>query len=125
MICFAEKGLMDFISWINAHYPAPKPVYITILHGYEMIKTEEASDTFALAAYKPGEKSMMYVPGNALPYAEDSGILYGSIAYDYKHHLQFCNNEPFDEEAAKNFADEIVRLWFSEKEADNESDTMV
>lgn len=92
----------ETIAYLKKNYPQPEDIEFYICEGCDCI---EASDgTIAFGVYVPSE-SIIYL---ATDIPEPELSLIETTAHEYKHFMQHCNNEPFDEEEAEKFAYQIL-----------------
>ena len=120
MIRYSNAGIELFIKWINDNYAVDLPVYITILHGYDYVESEDGGSGFAV--YMPSnDKPIMMVAGEMSPKLIEDGVeadfFYECIAHEYKHHIQFINNTLNNSEEneieAEEFAKQVVEKYLS------------
>jgi hypothetical protein len=100
MIKFASDKILNFIDWLNKNYGVEKPVYITLLHGWDCLKTD--NDQFACSSYSPTlsypDQPAMVVPADTPEEFDDiPDYTLECIAHEYYHHIQFCNGKLSEE----------------------------
>lgn len=102
MIKFVDKEIGKTIEFLNAEFPTQKDVFIHVCEGYETIETP---DDFGFGVFvKPESKSespAIYIAGD-MP--NDDFRIVETIAHEYRHFMQWCNDEEFSEEQAIEFA---------------------
>jgi hypothetical protein len=77
-------------------------VEVEFLEGYDSIEGPDGSMGFGV--FVPTEEKI-YIADD-LPGGEESMI--ETVAHEWKHWLQYCNDEAYDEEEAEDFARQIV-----------------
>ncbi len=97
MIKISSDTIDETIRYLEENYPSDKPVYLHIAEGADCIETP---DGIGFGVFIP-EASSIYI---AEDIPEKETALIETIAHEYKHFLQHCNNEPFNDEAAEKFA---------------------
>ena len=86
------KRKYGVVDYLRKHYPPPEgsgEVEMEFLEGYESIEGPDGSMGF-----------------DDLPGGEEGMI--ETVAHEWKHWLQYCNDEAYDEEEAEDFARQIV-----------------
>lgn len=120
MILYADVITQIFIKYLNNEYAVREPVYITILHGYDSVESDNGN---GFAAYLPDkEKPIMMIAGEISEKLKEEGITQDMflecIAHEYKHHIQFITgkldyNEK-NEKDAERFAKKVVEKFYKE-----------
>ena len=90
---------------IISGYSSPEgsgEVEVEFLEGYDSIEGPDGSMGFGV--FVPTEEKI-YIADD-LPGGEESMI--ETVAHEWKHWLQYCNDEAYDEEEAEDFARQIV-----------------
>lgn len=82
--------------------PYSREVEVEFLEGYDSIEGPDGSMGFGV--FVPTEEKI-YIADD-LPGGEESMI--ETVAHEWKHWLQYCNDEAYDEEEAEDFAGQIV-----------------
>lgn len=77
-------------------------VEVEFLEGYDSIEGPDGSMGFGV--FVPTEEKI-YIADD-LPGGEESMI--ETVAHEWKHWLQYCNDEAYDEEEAEDFARQIA-----------------
>lgn len=93
------------VDYLQKHYPPPEgsgEVEVEFLEGYDSIEGPDGSMGFGV--FVPTEEKI-YIADD-LPGGEESMI--ETVAHEWKHWLQYCNDEAYDEEEAEDFARQIV-----------------
>lgn len=90
------------ICYLQTHYPTTESVYIHIAEGCDCIEAPDGSKGFGV--YVPESKSI-YV---AEDIPEKETTIIETISHEYWHFIQHCRKEPFDENEAEKFAEEVV-----------------
>lgn len=103
MIKFVNETICRTIKHLNANYPMEQDVYIHIADGYDCIEGPDGTKGFGV--YVPEIKSI-YIADDV---PEPETTLIETIAHEYKHFMQHCAGEPFDEDEAEEFALIVVR----------------
>lgn len=99
------KRKYGVVDYLRKHYPPPEgsgEVEVEFLEGYDSIEGPDGSMGFG--AFVPTEEKI-YIADD-LPGGEESMI--ETVAHEWKHWLQYCNDEAYDEEEAEDFARQIV-----------------
>ena len=103
MIKIVNNTIDRTIRYLQEHYPRDETVYIHIAEGYDCVSDPDGNMGFG--AYVPETKSI-YIAEDV---QEKEMALIETISHEYKHFLQHCDGEPFDEEAAEAFAWMVLR----------------
>jgi hypothetical protein len=122
MIKYANDKISAFIGWLNENYGIKEPVYITVMHGYDSIQSDNGE---GFAAYYPAEPPVMFVAGEAPESVIKEGVdgdefLYEIIAHEYAHHIQNSKGElpvsesKKSEEYAERFAKRVVKEYLKQ-----------
>lgn len=99
------KRKYGVVDYLRKHYPPPEgsgEVEVEFLEGYDSIEGPDGSMGFGV--FVPTEEKI-YIADD-LPGGEESMI--ETVAHEWKHWLQYCNDESHDEEEAEDFARQIV-----------------
>ena len=99
------KRKYGVVDYLRKHYPPPegsREVEVEFLEGYDSIEGPDGSMGFG--AFVPTEEKI-YIADD-LPGGEESMI--ETVAHEWKHWLQYCNDEAYDEEEVEDFARQIV-----------------
>lgn len=113
MIKFAPDHIIDFIDWLNKEYETSEPCYITVMHGYDCIQSENGT---GWAAYYPGDTPFIIVAGE-WPEGCDETFHYETIAHEYMHHIQHVlgklpeNESKRTEKEAEHFAKRTAQAY--------------
>lgn len=108
MLKFVNQEIDSILKYLNQNYSTEKDVFIHICEEYDTIQSPDGGIGFGLFI-KPESKEDLphiYIAGN-MP--NDDKELIETITHEYKHFLQWCNNEEFDEEEADLFAEKAVK----------------
>ena len=89
------------IEYLEKHYPQKQKVNVRIYEGYDCIETPTG---VGFAVFCP-DTLEIYLATD-LPDYETT--LIETTAHEYKHFIQYCEGQPFDEEEAEAFALDIV-----------------
>lgn len=101
MIKISNDTIDKTIRYLEKNYPCDKEVYLHIAEGADCIEAPDGNRGFGV--FVP-EMSSIFI---AEDIPEKEVALIETIAHEYMHFLQYCNNEPFDEEDAEKFAIEV------------------
>lgn len=107
MIIFSNDTLHKTIIHLEKNYPTNEKVYLHIAEGFDSIEGPDGQMGFG--CYVPADKTI-YLAGEMpeeVP-EKDTAIL-ETLAHEYKHFLQDCEEKPFDEEEAENFAQKVIK----------------
>lgn len=100
-----KEAVLGVVDYLRKHYPQPegsREVEVEFLEGYDSIEGPDGSMGFGV--FVPTEEKI-YIADD-LPGGEESMI--ETVAHEWKHWLQYCNDEAYDEEEAEDFARQIV-----------------
>lgn len=104
MIRISNKTIDNIIAYLNDIYPTDKEVFIHICEGYDCIDVNgQVGFGVSHAPDNEDENFEIWVAGDM-----DSDMLITTIAHEYKHFIQYCNSEGFDEDEAERFANKIL-----------------
>lgn len=107
MIRFAGQDQFGaFVEWLNSHYPAPEPVTLVVLPGYDSIADDSGAPA-GWGAYTP-ETRVIWLPGELPPVDDAERVALECLAHEYVHHLQECEGRGPDEDEAERRAREMV-----------------
>ena len=109
MIKILNDSVQDVIDYLNTNYQQDKEVYLHIVEGYDTIEGPDGTMGFGVFVVPQcaDDLPMIYIPGEA-PMG-DWDIVVENIAHEYKHFMQYCNGQPFDEEEAEVFAWKVAK----------------
>lgn len=99
------KRKYGVVDYLRKHYQPPEgsgEVEVEFLEGYDSIEGPDGSMGFGV--FVPTEEKI-YIADD-LPGGEEGMI--ETVAHEWKHWLQYCNDEAYDEEEAEDFARQIV-----------------
>lgn len=88
------KRKYGVVDYLRKHYPPPEgsgEVEVEFLEGYDSIEGPDGSMGFGV--FVPTEEKI-YIADD-LPGGEESMI--ETVAHEWKHWLQYCNDEAYDE----------------------------
>lgn len=103
MIHIHSKTTSNVIAYLNDIYPIDKEVYIHICEGYDTIEVNgQVGFGVSRIPENANENFEIWVAGDM-----DSEMLITTIAHEFKHFLQYCNGQEFNEDDAENFANKI------------------
>lgn len=102
MIKFVNDTIDKTIKYLQEQFPRDEEVYIHIAENYDCVMAPDGTKGFGV--YVP-ETRMIFIAGDV---PEPETTLIETISHEYKHFLQHCDGEPFDEEAAEKFALQAV-----------------
>lgn len=107
MIKFVNEEISKTVSFLNSEYPTQKDVFIHVCEGYDTIETPDGVG-FGVFVKPENESEIptIYIAGD-MP--NDGFAIVETIAHEYRHFIQWCNNEEFSEEQAEDFAKEVVK----------------
>lgn len=103
MIKIVNDTIDKTIKYLQENYPRDEAVYIHIAEGFECVEDRDGNKGFGV--YVP-EIQSIYV---AWDVPDKETTLIESIAHEYKHFMQQCDGEPYNEEAAEEFATQVVQ----------------
>lgn len=101
MIKISNDTIDKTIRYLDKNYPIDD-IYIRIAEGFEVIEDPETGEC-GFAAFHT-EARIIFVASMMEP-----DELIRSIAHEYRHAMQLCNDEEFNEDDAEEFADKILR----------------
>lgn len=106
MIKFVNEEINKTVAFLNSEYPTQKDVFIHVCEGYDAIETPDGFG-FGVFAKPESETEIpaIYIAGD-MP--NDDFQIVETIAHEYRHFMQWCNNEELSEEQAEDFAKEVV-----------------
>lgn len=109
MIKILNDCVQLVIDHLNAKYPQDKKVYLHIVEGYDVIEGPDGTRGFGVfvVPQTSDDVPMIYIPGEE-PMGEWELVI-ESISHEYKHFMQWCSGEDFDEEAAEAFAWKVAK----------------
>ena len=125
MIKLVDSDALGFVAFLNAKYPTPNDVYLTVLHGYDHTEAQDGTKGFAVYSPKFNNqmgKDIIMLPGEY----PDAGDLFNkmtvleSLAHEYCHHMQNCDgvleeeNSKKIERDAEKFAKKAVLEYLNE-----------
>lgn len=100
---FFSSGLTETINYLQKNFPWEENVKVYIMEDYDTIQSPDGGVGFGV--FVPATMEI-YLAGD-IPEKEEG--LIKTLSHEYKHFLQHCEGEPFDEEEAENFAEEIYK----------------
>lgn len=106
MIKFVNEEINKTVAFLNSEYPTQKDVFIHVCEGYDTIETPDGVGFGVFV--KPESKNetpTIYIAGD-MP--NNDFQIVETIAHEYRHFMEWCNNEEFSEEQAEDFAKEVV-----------------
>lgn len=112
MIEILNEYDLKFISYINKLKLTDKKVKLSILHNYQSVGSGE--DNVGFAVYLPELNTIMLLTERPKELEDDEDFVIHNLAHEYKHFLQDCNGEEFNEDEADKFADDIVEKFKKE-----------
>lgn len=104
MLEIASEGILRTIIYLNRYYPRKETVTVHIMEEYDTIEGPDGQKGFGV--YVPETKEI-FLAGD-IPEKEDNIIK--TLAHEYRHFLQHCCGEPFNEQQAETFAEEIYKM---------------
>ena len=98
MIKIAPEYIMRFIEYLNKNYPTDEDCYITFYHGEKCIEyiCKSCEQCISFAEYDKISK-ILYIP-TQYPTDKNPKFLLESIAHEYIHHIQNCENRLNDDD---------------------------
>lgn len=99
-------GKTGIVEHLQKHYPPPEgsgEVEIEFLTGYDTIEGPDGRRGFGV--FSPKEEKI-YI-ADKIPGGIDG--LIEVVAHEWKHWLQYCNDEAYDEDEAEEFAKKIAQ----------------
>lgn len=114
MIRLADEKISEFIKYLSKNHASPHcPVMLTILHGYDTVRTETDA---GFGVYVPGDKPVIMIAGEMPEELGDDKLYYTlhTIAHEYMHHIQACTDTVYSEDDADLFADKITDEFMRE-----------
>ena len=112
MIEILNEYDLKFISYINKLKLTDKKVKLSILHNYQSVGSSD--DNIGFAVYLPEINTIMLPTERPEELADAKDFIIHNLAHEYKHFLQDCNGEEFNEDEADKFADDIVERFKKE-----------
>ena len=106
MIEILNEYDLKFISYINKLKLTDKKVKLSILHNYQSVGSGD--DNVGFAVYLPELNTIMLPTEKPEELEDDEDFVIHNLAHEYKHFLQDCNGEEFNEDEADKFADDTV-----------------
>lgn len=100
----AKKIIGSTMEYLKKNFPQEQEVKLVIAEGYDCIEAPDGGAGFGV--YDSNTRTIYLATD--VPYPETS--LIETTAHEYKHFMQHCEGQPFDEEEAENFAYYIVYL---------------
>lgn len=113
MIEILDEYELNFIDYINKLKLTNKKVKLSILHNYQSVGSDD--DNVGFAVYLPELNTIMLPTEKPEELEDDKDFIIHNLAHEYKHFLQDCNGEEFDEAKADKFADDIVEKFKKEE----------
>ena len=107
MIKIINEEINDFIELLQKEYYNDSPFYLHICEGHDSIQ-DPYTESIAFGMFNR-ETNHCYVAGEL----ETEQIL-KTIAHEYKHYMQKCDELSFNEEDAENFAEDIYKRFTCE-----------
>lgn len=104
MIQFLTKEIYDFANFISDD--KVPPVDLFVVPNCDSLETEDGEYGFGM--YIPKEHRIIVAEG-----VEDEvkAVVLGTLAHEYYHHIQHCNGEEYDEDAADKYAALMLERW--------------
>ena len=98
MIKVAPEYIMRFIEYLNKNIDTKEDCYITFYHGEQCVQyiCKSCDKCLSYAEYDKNSK-ILYVP-TQYPVGKSPKFLLESIAHEYMHHIQNCENRLYDED---------------------------
>lgn len=100
----ATKIIKDTMEFLKKEYPQDREVKLVIAEGYDCIETPEGEAGFGVF---DTETLTIYI---ATDVPDPEASLIETTAHEYRHFMQLCEGQPFDEEEAEAFALYILYL---------------
>lgn len=97
-MCMQASLIYRTIQHLKDNYPTDKKPIWVICTGYDCIESPEGEMGFGV--FIP-ETLEIYIATDVPQWEE---TLIETTAHEYKHFMQYCEGEPFDEEEAECFA---------------------
>ncbi|MBD5547539.1 MAG: hypothetical protein HDQ97_09085 [Lachnospiraceae bacterium] len=97
-----SSNFLKASNYLIDNYPQDKRAIVHVVEGYDTIETP---DGIGFGVFVP-ETLEIFIAGD-MPGGEES--LIKTLAHEYKHFMQYCEGEPFNEEEAEEFAEEIYK----------------
>lgn len=111
------KCACDTIYYLLKHYPRNQNITFTIFLDNDAVTVEDAEDdVYGFGVYLP-EIERAYIAGKV----HNPEIVSATIAHEYKHYMQFCDEQSYDEDEAESFAQQVLKQIEKEKEKENEN----
>ena len=104
MIKIISDEINDFLEFLNSSYQSDESFYLHICEGHDSIQ-DPYTKNLAFGMFNR-ETNHCYVAGNL----EEEQVI-KTIAHEYKHFLQKCEEIEFNEEDAENFAEDIYKIF--------------
>lgn len=97
------------LEYLEKKYPQDKKITVNICEGYDCIEAPDGTKGFGVFVPDTLE---IYI---ATDVPEPEETLVETMAHEYKHFMQYCEEQPFDEEEAETFALYILHLMQKER----------
>ena len=97
------------LEYLEKNYPQNQNVNVNICEGYDCIESPTGEKGFGV--FVPDTLDI-YI---ATDVPEPQDTLVETMAHEYKHFMQYCEEQPFDEEEAESFALYILHKMKMEK----------
>ena len=107
MIKIISDEINDFLEFLNTEYPKDEWFYIHIYEGHDSIQ-DPYTESIAFGMFNR-ETNHCYVAGEL----ETEQIL-KTIAHEYKHYMQKCDELSFNEEDSEDFAEDVYKIFTCE-----------
>lgn len=105
MIRLSNKTISNTIAYLNDMYPSEQEVIIHICEGYDCVEINgQVGFGVSHVPDSENEQFEIWIAGD-MP----DDLLITTIAHEFKHFLQYCNSQEFDEDEAEKFANKIFQ----------------
>ena len=103
MIVICNDAINRAIKYLEENHSVKEKVYLHIAEGFDCIESPDGQKGFG--CYIPSEKSIYLA--EEIPDKETSII--ETLAHEYKHFMQDCLGQEFDENEAEQFANQVLK----------------
>ena len=99
MVVVMKKDIINkTLEYLKKNYPQNQQVNVIICEGFDCIEGPDGTKGFGVFVPDTLE---IYIPTDV---PEPETTLIETLAHEYKHFIQHCEGQPFDEEEAESFA---------------------
>ncbi len=106
MLKISNLEIDKTIKFLNENYPTDKDVFLHICEGYDTIETPDGIGFGVFVKPETKDETPSIFIAGDIP-SEDFQII-ETLAHEYCHFIQYCEEKEFSEEEAENFAKEVI-----------------